>query len=267
MTILKSSKLGIEEIDLFKGVLRWSVAECKRQNKKDSLENKKEILTDVIPLIRFPAMNMEDVATFVSPSQMLSPGQLLEIFTFLGQPDGKKPKTSFPSQPRAGGSDKWNLDEKLKSGAITLSNKNTTARNTGTNHAYCMGTVAWSKGVHSWRVTRDQGNTQWLLLGVSRKENHPDNSSSGGGFYGLSGASQRYFGGAATTLNSNFAAGPLDVQFDADRGMLTIINLSNMQRHEIPGLPKSAPLCPHFGPHSNQQITVAPIKNKQFGKK
>jgi len=220
----------------------------------------------VLPHIRFPAMNMEDVATFVAPSQMLNPGQLLEIFTFLGQPDGKKPKTSFPSTARAGGSDKWVLDEKLKSGPVTLSNKNTTARNTGTNHSYVLGTASWTKGVHCWRVTRDSGQTQWLLLGVSRKENHADNSSTAAGFYGVSGSSQRYFGGAQTALVSNFSTGPLDVQFDADRSILTILNLSNQQRHEVANIPKGTPLCAHFGPHSNQQITVVPIRVKDFGK-
>jgi len=249
-------------------VLRWSLAECKRTNQKDSIETKKEILKDVIPLIRFPTMNMEDVATFVSPSQMLTPGQLLEVFTFLGQPDNKKPKVSFPTTARAGNSDKWTFDTALKSGSITLvGNNKLCVKNASVNHSYCLGTVAWTKGVHCWRVTRDQGPTQWLLLGVSRKEQHPDSSQSSGSFYGLSSANQRYMGGAASTLQTNFMNGPLDVMFDADKGNLTIINLSNGQKHEMQGIPKGMALCPHFGPHSAQQLTVAPIRVKQFGKK
>jgi len=266
-TMLRSSKLAIDEIDLFKGVLRWSVAECKRQGKKDSLDNKKEVLADIIPLVRFPAMNMEDVATFVSPSQILSPGQLLEIFTFLGQPDGKKPKTIFGTQPRAGSTDKWTLDQSLKSGSVTLSNKNLTAKNTSSNHSYCLGTQTWLKGVHCWRVTRDAGPAGWLLIGVSRKEAHADSSSGQGGFYGMSSANQRFMGGASTATNTNFANGPLDVMFDADKGTLAVVNLSNNSRAEIQGIPKGTPLCPHFGPHSIQQITVAPLKQRDFGKR
>lgn len=29
-----------------------------------------------------------------------------------------------------------------------------------------QGTVAWTKGKHAWRITRDVGNTQWLLVGM-----------------------------------------------------------------------------------------------------
>jgi hypothetical protein len=91
---VQSSKLAIDEIDLFKGVLRWSVAECKRQGKKDTTETKRDILTDIIPLVRFPVMAMEDVATFVSPSQMLSPNQLLEVFTYA--PNCRAPHCTTP---------------------------------------------------------------------------------------------------------------------------------------------------------------------------
>jgi len=264
--MLKSSKLAIDEIDLFKGVLRWSVAECKRQNKKDSIENKRDVLADIIPLVRFPAMNMEDVATFVSPSNILSPGQLLEIFTYLGQPENKKPKTIFPTAPRAGNTDKWTLDPSLKSGSVTLSGKNMKAQNTSTNHSYCLGTQTWLKGVHCWRVTRDSGPTQWLLLGVSRKEAHSDSSSNQAGFYGMSSANQRFTGGAQSATNTNFTTGPIDVMFDADKGNLTILNLSNNQRFEMV-IPKGMPLCAHFGPHSNQQLTITPIKAREFGKR
>jgi len=147
-----------------------------------------------------------------------------------------------------------------------LSNKNFTVRNTSTNHSYCLGTVSWTKGQHAWRVTRDQGPTQWLLLGVSRKEAHQDASYNQAYVYALSSANQRYMNGVSSTLTSNFATGPVDVLLDCEKGEVTILNLQNNQRHELTGLPKNTAFCPHFGPHSNQQITITPIRAREFGK-
>jgi len=266
MSILKSNKLAIDEIDLFQGVLRWAVSECKRQNLENKPENKKAILKDIIPLIRFPTMNMEDIATSVSPSGLLEASQLLEIFTYLGQPDNKKPKTQFPTQSRAGSVDKWTIDPTLKTSTNILSNNNLTCRSTGGSHSYCLGSQVWTKGKHAWRITRDSGGTQWFLVGVSRKEVHQDNSYNQATVWALSSANQRYMGGVSTTMTSNFNNGPLDVLLDCDERKCTIVNLSSPSTpYELTGIPKNTPLCPHFGPHSTQQFTVAPIKVRSFG--
>jgi len=268
MDILKSNRLSIDEIDLFKGVLRWATTECKRQNLKDTVESKKKVLEDIIPIIRFPLMAMEDVATFVSPSGMLESNQLLEIFTYLGQPESKKPRVSFPSTARAGAVDKWSLDNNMKSSYVTLSNKNMTARNTNSQHSYCNGTHEFKKGVHCWRVTRDQGPTQWFGVGVCRKQalndSAPFNDAS---FYGLSGSNQKYFAGQNQTSTTNFATGPIDVQLDCDQGTLVVINLSTSQRADVTGIPRNTPLVPSFCPHSNQQISIKPIKVREFGRR
>jgi hypothetical protein len=266
---LKSDKLCIDEIDLFKGVLRWAVCECKRQNLSDSLENKKKILDDILPLIRFPCMEMQELATFVSPTQLLPAPQLLELFTYVGGKGNKKNlKVNFPTQARGGSRDKWALDDTMKSNTVTLSNGGKSAANSSSNHSYCQGTVAWTKGKHAWRVVRDNGNTQWLLLGVSRKVTHQHNSYNDTTVWGLSSASQRYYANVCTTVNSNFNTGPLDCLFDADAGTMQILNLSNDQRHDLTDLPRGGEgLVPHFGPHSVQSITVYPISVKQFGDK
>jgi len=266
-TILKSSKLAVDEVDVFSGVLRWATAECKRQDLKDSTENKRTVLKEILPQVRFPVMTMEDIATFVSPSQILDAGQLLEIFTYLGQPDGKKPKTTFQTTTRAGASDKWTLDTSLKSSTVTLSEKNLSARNSGSSHAYCLGTQTWTKGQHAWRVNRVSGATEWLLLGVSKKESHQDASYNATTFWGLSSANQKYMASAATTLTTNFSTGPLDCLLDCDQGTLTVVNVSSSTRMEVTGIPKNTPLCAHFGPHSTQQITIQPLRAREFGKK
>jgi len=266
MSILKSGKLAIDEIDLFQGVLRWSVSECKRQNLDSKTENKKTILKDVLPLIRFPTMNMEDIATSVSPSGLLEAAQLLEIFTYLGQPDNKKPKTQFPTQARSGSVDKWTIDPSIKTSTNVLSNNNLTCRSTGGSHSYCLGSQVWTKGKYAWRITRDSGGTQWFLVGVSKKESHQDTSYNQATVWALSSANQRYMGGVSSTMTSNFNNGPIDVLLDCDEGKCTIVNLTSPSTpYELTGIPKNTPLCAHFGPHSNQQFSVQPIKPRQFG--
>jgi len=266
MTIIKSSKLAIDEIDLFKGVLRWSIAECKRKGLKDDAGSRKTVLKDIIPLIRFPIMQMEDVATFVSPSGMLDSSQLLEIFTYLGQPDNKKPKSIFPTGPRAGAVDKWGMASDFKSQSIVLTNKYQSAKNTNTNYGYVLGATAWTRGVHCWRIVRDNGGTQWFFAGVSKKEQHPDASTTTADVYGFSSAAQKLVGGQASNYQCNLTSGPLDVTLDCDKGTLSILNLTGGVRHDLQGLPKGTAWVPHFDLFQNQSITVTPIKLKEVGK-
>lgn len=146
--ILDSSKLSIDEVDLFRAVSRWGSCELKRSNLLDTSDNKRIILTDVITKIRFPTMTMEEIATHVSPSGLLTSSQLLEIFSYVGTSDkSKAKKTSWNTTPRTGskekcasriplphyGTDDVNdndiigmLDTSLKSSTIILSQANLT---------------------------------------------------------------------------------------------------------------------------------------------
>jgi hypothetical protein len=45
---------------------RWGKAEAKRQDKSDKPENLAKILEDIIPLIRFPTMEVGEIAGVVS---------------------------------------------------------------------------------------------------------------------------------------------------------------------------------------------------------
>jgi len=265
MDILRSSRLSIDEIDLFNGVLRWAVHECKRQKVDVSAENKKQVLKDILPLIRFPIMGMEEIATYVSPSQMLDSKQLLEIFTYLGQPDKTK-KTSFNTNHRTGAVDKWTLDEQYKSSTIILSDKNMSCRCTASGHSYVLGTASWSRGQHAWRVTRMNGNTQWLMLGVSTRMAYSDSSYSQAGVYAVSSASQRYFNGNSTSMPTNFTSPAMDVLLDCDKGLCVVVNCATGARFELPDIPKNTANVAHFGPHSPQQFTIQAIRPRDVGK-
>jgi len=104
--LLQSDKLEVEEVLLFKAVQKWAVAELKRQGKSTDISDVRNILTNVLPLIRFPTMEMEHIASVVAPSQLLGEQQLLELFTYNSMTEERlkeKIKVAFPTQPREGG--------------------------------------------------------------------------------------------------------------------------------------------------------------------
>jgi len=103
--ILSSSKLCIKEVDLFLAVVRWGRAECKRNNKPlDSNEHLKAVLSDVLPLIRFPLFSVSEFSLNVQPLNLLSSEHLLQLYTYIAIKDNKDavlPKVPFICEPRA----------------------------------------------------------------------------------------------------------------------------------------------------------------------
>jgi len=88
-------------------VLKWGQAECKRQGKDASTDNVKEVLTKIIPLVRFPIMNLEDIAGQVAPSGFVSQEGLLELFRWVSITDEKERSATpcaFPTKSRGGSS-------------------------------------------------------------------------------------------------------------------------------------------------------------------
>jgi hypothetical protein len=266
ITILRSDGLTIEEQDLFKACLRWALSECKRQNVEPTIENRNRVMKPIIPHIRFGNMTMEDVATIVHASGVLDTPQILPLFTYLGSEKKETVKIDFNTKKRAGAKDKWSIDPVLISPTVQLTNKNMTARNTGPSHSYCQGTLEFTSGKHAWRVNRDTAPSAWLMLGVSRKQAHQNQSYSQSTVWGMSSANQQYIAGSASHFACNLTAGPIDVMLDCDAGTLTVVNLANGQNHLLTGIPRNSPLVPHFGPHSNQQLTIRVISQRDFGK-
>jgi len=62
------------------------------------------VLGELLSLIRFPTMSMEEIASQVAPSGFLSENQLLDIFKFKAMSDFSKDdsKFDFPTKPREG---------------------------------------------------------------------------------------------------------------------------------------------------------------------
>ncbi|KAM9731358.1 BTB/POZ domain-containing protein 2 isoform 2-T2 [Dama dama] len=62
VAVLERDTLGIREVRLFTAVVRWSEAECQRQQLQVTPENKRKVLGKALALIRFPLMTIEEFA-------------------------------------------------------------------------------------------------------------------------------------------------------------------------------------------------------------
>ncbi|NXP72439.1 BTBD2 protein, partial [Ramphastos sulfuratus] len=62
VAVLERDTLGIREVRLFNAVVRWSEAECQRQQLQVVPENKRKVLGKALSLIRFPLMTIEEFA-------------------------------------------------------------------------------------------------------------------------------------------------------------------------------------------------------------
>lgn len=62
VAVLERDTLGVREVRLFSAVVRWSEAECQRQQLQVTPENKRKVLGKALALIRFPLMTIEEFA-------------------------------------------------------------------------------------------------------------------------------------------------------------------------------------------------------------
>ncbi|XP_063770872.1 BTB/POZ domain-containing protein 2 isoform X1 [Pseudophryne corroboree] len=102
VAVLERDTLGIREIRLFNAVVRWSEAECQRQQQPITSENKRKALGKALSLIRFPLMTIEEFAAGSSPgpaqSGILTDREVVSLFLhFTVNP---KPRVEFIDRPR-----------------------------------------------------------------------------------------------------------------------------------------------------------------------
>ncbi|CAB4043719.1 BTB POZ domain-containing 6-like [Paramuricea clavata] len=82
--LVKREPLNVEEVDLFKAVLKWSEAECSRKGIKANTKNKRAAMGNAIYQIRFASMTLQDFAQNVSQSGILTPEEILLFYEKLG---------------------------------------------------------------------------------------------------------------------------------------------------------------------------------------
>jgi len=159
---LKSDKLAAEEIDIFKAVMRW----VKENEKKDGWDAK--TAKEVMAFVRFPVMDIAELAGVVAPSGVLEQVHLVSLFSYCAVPQEARsalPKPIFPDQPREGGkSFTW---DPVKHGRnIAVSNKNLTAQTSGSSWVggLLMGSKPFTKGHQYWEVKIDASGSD--MIGV-----------------------------------------------------------------------------------------------------
>jgi len=111
MHVVKSDKLDIDEVDLIKAVVKWAEKHSKKVKK-----TVKEVLAPLSPHLRYPLLAIQDIATIVTPLNILQPGELLGLYTYLGtksvKQSSKPPSSSSSSDPFSSLTDSKKKDEK-----------------------------------------------------------------------------------------------------------------------------------------------------------
>ncbi|XP_065672632.1 BTB/POZ domain-containing protein 2 [Hydra vulgaris] len=96
--VLLRDSLSARENQIFDAVVRWSEVECRRRNIEKTNENKRIALGDLLYLIRFPLMTLEEFANNAAQSGMLTDKEIVDLFLhFTVNP---KPNVKFPDRPR-----------------------------------------------------------------------------------------------------------------------------------------------------------------------
>lgn len=81
--IISDDKLAADEAVILEAVVKWGKGECKRKNIPGNIENLKVVLKDILQYVRFPTMDLEQIATVVGPSKLVPEENLLLLYQYL----------------------------------------------------------------------------------------------------------------------------------------------------------------------------------------
>jgi len=154
------------------------------KNSDVSPDEKRRILKDILPYIRFPLMSMEDLIAKVAPTKLLPSDHLLAIYSYVGARDTGKPRFDLhyptterkPRKPNAyfgwdpnstSTSSTWDQSGFNFGGmsriqrSATVSDNGQTLTSTGTGWITAYGLTEWhpKSGVYDWEILLDQYNT------------------------------------------------------------------------------------------------------------
>ncbi len=104
--LVKRESLNVEELDLFKAVLKWSEAECSRKGIEANPKNKRAAMGNTIYQIRFAYMTPQEFGQNASQSGILTPEEVILFYDVISGVE------------RA--SEKWNMSERRAKGEVLL---------------------------------------------------------------------------------------------------------------------------------------------------
>ncbi|KAH9419557.1 BTB/POZ domain-containing protein 1 [Dermatophagoides pteronyssinus] len=80
--VLGRDTLRIREASLFAAILKWAESECLRKNLQINTENKRQVLSDAVYLLRFPLMTIEEFAVTAAQSGLLTDKEIVNMFLY-----------------------------------------------------------------------------------------------------------------------------------------------------------------------------------------
>ncbi|XP_011500374.1 PREDICTED: BTB/POZ domain-containing protein 1 [Ceratosolen solmsi marchali] len=98
ITVLQRDTLRVRESKIFQAVVRWSEAECIRQQLPVTSDNQRSVLGRAISLVRFPLMSMEEFAIGPAQCGLLTDREVVSIFLYFTL--NPKPQVGFEAMPR-----------------------------------------------------------------------------------------------------------------------------------------------------------------------
>nr|XP_002120052.1 BTB/POZ domain-containing protein 1-like [Ciona intestinalis] len=98
VSVLERDTLGLREKVIFSAMERWAEAECSRQELEPTKDNCRKVLGEVIYLVRFPLMNVEEFAQGPAQSGILSDREIVDLFLYFTL--NPKPRVRFSDRPR-----------------------------------------------------------------------------------------------------------------------------------------------------------------------
>ncbi|XP_015117553.1 BTB/POZ domain-containing protein 1 [Diachasma alloeum] len=98
MVVLERDTLRIRESKIFQAVVRWSEAECQRQQLPVTPENQRSVLGRALSLVRFPLMSVEEFAMGPAQCGLLTDREVVSLFLYFTV--NPKPSVGFEAMPR-----------------------------------------------------------------------------------------------------------------------------------------------------------------------
>jgi hypothetical protein len=81
--IVRADELDTTEGEVYAAVIAWAEAECKRQDLYLCGANVRQVLGDILHLIRFPLMDQSYFADFVTTKDILTQEEIIEVFRYM----------------------------------------------------------------------------------------------------------------------------------------------------------------------------------------
>jgi len=222
--LLKSDNLRVKEVDLFNAVMKWG------EKRATSDKTTKEVVSSLIPLLRFPLCSVGDFAQ-VAGQGVLTQEQTLELYTYIacvGAKSKNLPKISFSAKKRGSGGFSFVWDRIGTNGRISDSGLTVTSNSS----SYCcaLGSIAMppNSGDYFWecKVNNCTSSNSWMMgfgLGTSSLglDNYISANTSGWGF--INHSVRAHSNSSGDTFAQSFGTGDtIGLLYKSDSGVLKL---------------------------------------------